>query len=112
VVVEAVEDLDTTAISELPVRAVGLPEFVGEVGLEADERRLRPFARLRGDQPMASEDAPDRRHRGRGAEFEAEVVGDGVRAAVVAGGSEVMAEVDDRCLDLGCGCAGARSRSS
>jgi hypothetical protein len=35
-----------------------------------------------------------------------------VRAAVVAGGSEVMAEVDDRCLDLGCGCAGARSRSS
>ena len=107
VVVEAVEDVDAGAVGELPVGAVGLPELVGEIGLEADERGLRPFARLRGDQAVAGEDAPDGRHRGRGAEFEAEVVGDGVWAAVVAGACEVVTPANDRGLDLARGRGGA-----
>ena len=83
VVVEAVEDLDAAAVGELPVGAVGLPELVGELGLEADPGRARALVRLRRDQPLAREDAPDGCHRGCAAEFQTEVMGDRVRAGVM-----------------------------
>ena len=112
VVVEAVEDLDAAAVGELPVGAVGLPELVGQLGLEADERGSRPLVRLRSDQPVAGEDAPDRRHRRRAADLEAEMVGDRVWAAVVAGVSKLPSQANDRGLNLGRGCVGAGAWSS
>ena len=111
-VVEAVEDLDAAAVGELPVGAVGLPQLVGQRSLEADEGRARALVGLRSDQPIAPEDAPDGRHRRRAAELETEVVGDGVRPAVVAGVGEFPAEANDRGLDLGCGRVSAGARSS
>ena len=100
-VVDAVEDLDAAAVGELPVGAVGLPEFVGQIGLEPNEGRARALVGLRSDQAVPSEDAPDGRHRGRRAEFKTQVEGDRVRAAVMAGGSEFSAQANDRGLDLG-----------
>ena len=99
-VVDAVEDLHAAAVGELPVGAVGLPELVRQIGLEANEGGARALVGLRGDQTVASEDAPDRRHRRRGADLKAEVVGDGVWAAVMAGGGEFSAQANDRGLDL------------
>jgi hypothetical protein len=58
------------------------------------------------------EDAPDGGHGGRVAEFEAEVVSDGVRAAVVARGSQLVAPADDGGLDLRRGGVGAPVWSS
>lgn len=53
VVVQADKDLDITAVGELPVRGVGLPELAGQLGLEANEGGARPLVRLRRDQPVA-----------------------------------------------------------
>ena len=96
----------------LPVGGVRLPELVGQFSLKADERRSRPLVRLWGDQPVAGEDAPDGRHRGRGAELRTEVVGNRVRAAVMAGLGELPARANDRGLSLGCDGVGAGARSS
>jgi hypothetical protein len=44
VVVDDVEDLHAAAVGELPVGEVGLPAFVGLIGFEPDQRRLRFLA--------------------------------------------------------------------
>lgn len=46
VVVEGVEDVDVGAVGELPVGGIGLPAFVGLVGLRPDVGALGPLARL------------------------------------------------------------------
>ncbi len=76
--------LGVAAVGEMPVRGVGLPELVGQLGLEADERRARSPLRLRRDEPVALQDAPDRGHRGGTAALQAEVMRNGVWTAVVA----------------------------
>jgi hypothetical protein len=101
VVIEVVEDLGASAVSKLPVGEVALPHLVGQVGFEADVGTLRLLLRLRSDQPVAFEDAPDRRHRGDVGMGEPEMMRDRVRSAVIAGGVELLAQHDDRGLDLG-----------
>jgi hypothetical protein len=45
-VIEEVQDLDRAAIGQLPGRGVELPGFIGQFGLEANERRAGTFVRL------------------------------------------------------------------
>jgi hypothetical protein len=59
VVVDDVEDLDGGAFGEGPVRDVGLPAFVREVGREAFERRFGSLVRLGCDEAAGFEDPPD-----------------------------------------------------
>ncbi|MDT5275150.1 MAG: hypothetical protein QOG95_2082, partial [Mycobacterium sp.] len=40
---------------------IGLPAFIGLLGLETDVGAFGPFTRLRGDQGVVVQDAPDRR---------------------------------------------------
>ena len=82
VVVDDVEDLDGGAVGEVPVGGVGLPALVGLVGFEADQRRLRAFLRLGGDEPAAGQDPPDRRGGGCGAVAPVQVRGDGRGAGI------------------------------
>jgi hypothetical protein len=119
VIVEVIEDLDADTVRELPMGEVALPYLVGQVGFEADERAFRLLLGLRGDQPVAFEDAPDRGHRGDVGIGEPEVVRDGVWAAVVAGRVELVAQLDDGGLDVvadgmctGLGAARARFEGS
>jgi hypothetical protein len=51
VVVEAIENLDISAVGELPMGGVRLPELVGEFSREADERGARSLVRLRVIRP-------------------------------------------------------------
>ena len=60
-VVEEVEDLDFSAVSEGPESDVALPELVGQISFEADKGGLGALVGLRGDQSLAREDAPDGR---------------------------------------------------
>jgi hypothetical protein len=99
-VVEEVEDLDRAAVGELPGSRVDLPGLIRQLGLEADERTLRPLVRLRGDQALALENPPDRGHRGQGLNALGEVVLEGLRTGVVAGCGQLLAELKDRRLDL------------
>jgi len=53
VVIEVVEDLDTSAVSELPMGEVALPHLVGQVGFEAVRHRLEiGQLRLHRDRPL------------------------------------------------------------
>ena len=93
-VVEEVQDLDRTAVGQMPGGGVDLPGFVGQLGGKADEGRLRPFLGLRCDEAVTFEDPPDGRHRGRLADLLGEVVVDGVRAGVMACGRQLAAQLD------------------
>jgi hypothetical protein len=84
VVVDEVQDLDVTSVREAPVRHICLPHFVRQLGTEADQRGLRSFLRLVGDEPVAAQHSPDRRHRRHASELALEVTGDRVRSGVVA----------------------------
>ena len=66
VVVEPVEDLDFTAIGQLPVGEIGLPALVGLGGFKSVVGAAWTFTWLGGDQPVVVQDAPDRRRRGHG----------------------------------------------
>src|SRR5689334_793196 len=103
-IVDEVEDLDLAGVGEVPFGGVGLPELVGQLRLEADEGSLGLFVRLRRDQALALEDAPDGDSRRRLVEAAGEVVEDGLWAGVQAGGGELGAEfedgVDDGLVDL------------
>ena len=100
-VVEVIEDLDSAAVGQLPVGEVALPHLVGERRLEADEGATWSLVGLWGDQPLTLEDAPDSGHRGGVQRLQSEVVGDGVRAAVVPCPVQLLAQLEDRPLDLG-----------
>ena len=63
VVIEPVDDLHTGAVGELPVGEVGLPAFVGLVGLESAVGAFGPLLRFGGDQAGGGEDAADRGER-------------------------------------------------
>ena len=67
---------------------------------------------LGSDQAVAGEDAPDGRHRGHGVDGDAEVVGDGVRATVMAGVGELVAEPDDGRSDVDADLVRTGSRTS
>ncbi|VBA39925.1 hypothetical protein LAUMK136_03230 [Mycobacterium attenuatum] len=60
VLVVPVEDFDVGAVGQGPVGEVGLPAFVGLFGGKAVVGTARPFTRLRGDQAVVVQDAPDR----------------------------------------------------
>jgi len=62
VVVDQVQDLDLAAVGEQPVSGVGLPHLIGEVRLEALERRARSLPGLRRNQASPAEHAPDGCH--------------------------------------------------
>jgi hypothetical protein len=100
VVVDDVEDLDVGAVGQPPVRRVGLPQLVGQGRLEPHERRARALVRLGRDQPVAAQDPPHRGRGGRRPESAADMVGDGRRTGVVAGGGELGAQCDDGPFDL------------
>jgi len=101
VVIHEIEDLDVAPVGQAPVGRVGLPQLVGQGGLEPDERRARPLVRLGRDQVVTPEDAPDRRRRRGVGEPPGEVVGDRRRATVVAGRRELGAQLNDGRLELG-----------
>jgi hypothetical protein len=52
VIIEPVEDLDVAAVGQGPVGEIGLPAFIGLLGLETDVGAFGPFTRLRGDQDV------------------------------------------------------------
>ena len=94
-VVDEVEDLDFAGVGQAPLGGIGLPELVGQLRLEADERSLGAFVRFRSDQATALENAPDR-DPGRSARKAAdEVMKDGLRACVESGRRELRTELED-----------------
>ncbi len=76
VVVEPGADLDLAPVRESPVGHVRLPDLVGHGGLEAVPRAARALAWLGRDEARGTEDAPDRRGRGRVQALALEVPGD------------------------------------
>lgn len=58
-VVEEVQDLDRTAVGQLPGGGVKLPGFIRQLGFETYERGPRSLVWLRCDETLALEDAPD-----------------------------------------------------
>jgi len=107
VVVFEVEDLDRTAVSQLPGGGVDLPGFVGQLGHETDEGTTWALLRLGRDQAVALEDPPDGCGRGWRREAFAEVVEDGLGTPVVTCLDELGAELDDFGFDLRAGLGGA-----
>jgi hypothetical protein len=87
VVIEPVQDLHVgaagTAVGQRPVGEVGLPDLIGQVGLEAAVGALRPLPGIGDDGAVPGQNP---RHRGdRDAHvFLAQVPGDGVRTSVQA----------------------------
>ncbi len=116
VVIEPGEDLGVAAIGEGPLGEVGLPGFVGLLGLEADVGRLGSLRRGRCDQVGAADGAVDRGSRHRYPVVVLEVPADRVRARVESLGDKFAAEFEDQ-LDrrdgVACGCvSGRRERGS
>lgn len=72
-----------------------MPELVGQLRFKADKRSLGAFVRLRGDQALALENAPDRDSRWGLFETAAEVVEDGLGTGVEPGRRELGAELED-----------------
>jgi len=111
VVVEPGQDLDVGAGGEAVVGEVGLPGFVGLLGLEPDVGRLGSFVRLRCDEPGAGQGASDRGDRHPSVMVVFEVPTDRVRAGVESFGDEFSTDLDDqldrRRRDRGRGTAGS-----
>lgn len=103
VVVEPGEDLDVGAIGEAVVGEVGLPGFIGLIGLEPDVGRARLLLWFGHDQLCAANDAVDRGSRHGDAMVVLQVPCDGVGAGVQAGSGELPAKREDE-LDDRCGC--------
>jgi hypothetical protein len=112
VIVDEVEDLDRRSIRERPVRRIGLPELVGELRCETNERGPRAFVRLGRDQPVPAKDPPDRGDRGDlFLQPTREVMRDRLGAGVVAGRREILARRQDQGLDRCADLVRARARS-
>jgi hypothetical protein len=95
VVVEPGADLDLAPVRQAPVGEVGLPQLVGQRGLEAPPGTARALARLGHDEAGGVEDAPDGRGRRDGQALAPEVPGDGSRTRVQAAGGELDPHGDD-----------------
>src|SRR4249919_2757460 len=80
---------------------VNLPDLVRQVGDETAPARPRAFVRLREDKPAPGQHPPDRRHGRGGQATLAQVPGDGLRAGVVPGLDQLLAQPDDSVLNLG-----------
>ena len=63
VVVDEVDDLDGGPITQGPLRHVGLPGLIGQLGREADEARPWPLLGLRHHEAPSLEHPPDRAER-------------------------------------------------
>ena len=107
VVVEPGEDLDVGAICEAVVREVGLPGFVGLVGLEADVRGFRFLGGFGCDEFSTADDAVDRRAGQVDAMVMVEVPSDRVGASVEALCGEGSAELHYELGSLDRGCLGS-----
>ena len=100
-VVDKVQDLDRGAVGQVPVGGVGLPAFVGQRGLEADEGGARSLVGLWGDQAMPTEDAPNGAARGRRfSQARGDVVRDCLGSGVVTRGKELLPQLEDGGDDL------------
>src|SRR5207245_7154859 len=88
-------------VGQLPGDGIALPGLVGQLGLKADEGAARPLLGLGCDQAVTFEDAPDRRHCRHWFGATDEVVGDGLRAGVVTGLVQLLAELENVRLDAG-----------
>ncbi len=114
-VIEPVEDLHVAAVGQCPMGEVRLPTLVGLGSGEADVGAFGPFARLRSDQAVVVQDAPNRRGGGHGQALGSQMPLQGDRAGVEAVGDELFAQRDDRTDDLiagGSRVAGGASRAS
>ena len=96
VIVDPVEDFDVGAVGEPPVRAVGLPAFVGLFGGEADVGGLRSFLRLWIDEAGCAQVVVDGVDRHDDAVVVAQVPGDGMCAVVEAFAGKLLTQVDDQ----------------
>jgi hypothetical protein len=96
VVIQPGHDLDLGAAGQVPVDEIGLPPLVGLLGREPDVRRLRPLARLGGDQPGAGQVPADRRRRHLDLMVVFQVPGNGVRARVQALPGQLLPQPGDQ----------------
>jgi len=99
-VVDQVEDLDISPVGQPPMGGVGLPELIGQLGLEAVPGRLGTLVGLGGDEALGLEDSPDGLTRRRTAQSHGEVVGDGLSAGVDTEPDQLLAQLDDDLLDF------------
>src|ERR1700751_4109471 len=113
VVVDHVDDLHDLARGQLPRGDVCLPALVWELCFEADQRALGALLALRDDQALTSEDPPDRREGGNVSDVltQRQVVGDRLRAGVMALALELSAQLNDRLHEPGRGFVLARARA-
>ena len=100
VVVEPVEDLGISAISQSPMREIGLPALVGLIGGKANVGAFRAFAWLRIDQAVMAQDAADGRRRGYRQSLPGQMPLQGDGAGVESFGGERFAQHHDRGDDL------------
>ena len=108
VVVEPGDDLGVGAVGEAPVGEVGLPGFVGELGLEADVGRAGSLLGFGCDEPGGEEVAADRGDGHGELVVGREVPRDRVGPGVEALAGELFAQVHDQRDDVrwasgGCG---------
>ena len=83
-VVDQIEDLDHGAVRQGPGGDVRLPALVGQLTFKADQRAMRALLSLGHDQALTPQDAPDSREGGGVSNVLTQVVGDRLRARVVA----------------------------
>lgn len=112
VVIEEVQDLDIGAIRQAPVGEIGLPGFVGLVGLEALPGRTRPFMWLVGHQAAGAEDAVDRRVRRDRECLLVKMPGDHRGTGVEPLNHQGLAQLSDSFGDLGAGGVRVAARPS
>ncbi len=111
VIVDEVHDLHLGVIAQSPVREVGLPALVRELGFEPDPRAPRSFVRLGGHEAPSPEHPPDRRDRRHLLVVKPQVVVDRLGAGIQAEIAELLAERHDLVLDPLRGAVGDPLRS-
>ena len=114
VVVEDVQDLDLSSVGKAHVGDVSLPAFVRHVGFEPHERAARSLLGLRGDEPPAHQDPPDRRDRGHLCLTVAtgQVDPDRVRPCIEPEVTQLLAQLDDLVFECLSGAKGTSPRSA
>jgi hypothetical protein len=94
-VIEEVEDINSSATSEPQVSNVGLPAFVWLCRFEADIAVARSFLWLWGNQARLGDDASDCGNGWDEKALLAKVVGNSVRACIEAVFGEILPNLDD-----------------
>ena len=113
-IIDHVQDLDLGAAGEPPVGDISLPALVRHLGTEPDEGAPGSLLGLRGDEPPARQDPPDRRDRRdhilavTPAQVDRDRVGSGIHAEI----GELLAELHDLILDRLRGAARAPMRTA